>query len=61
MNVLETIGYAGLAGIGLIVFGIALVSVQDPIIGAGVMLAIAGIALVARGVATSVMTLFGMT
>lgn len=60
MNVRDTLGYTGIGGVALVVFGIALVSVQDPIIGAGLMLAFAGLALVARGVATSLMKLFGM-
>ncbi|XVH30278.1 DUF7470 family protein [Haloferacaceae archaeon DSL9] len=58
---IDKLGYVGVAGILLVVFGVALVSVRDPIIGAGLMLAFAGIALVARGAVTSVMRLFGMT
>jgi len=60
MSAIKTLGYTGIGGIVLVIFGIALVSVQDPIIGAGLMLAFAGVALVARGIATSVMKLFGM-
>ncbi|MDR5674599.1 hypothetical protein AArcCO_2888 [Halalkaliarchaeum sp. AArc-CO] len=57
---LDTLGTEGLLGVGLIVLAIALLTWYDPIVGAGVMILVAGFALVARGVADSVMQLFGM-
>lgn len=57
---LDTLGTEGLLGVGLIVLAIALLTWYDPIVGAGVMILVAGFALVARGVADSVMRLFGM-
>lgn len=57
---LDTLGTEGLLGVGLIVFAIALLTWHDPIVGGGVMILVAGTALIARAVATSVMSLFGM-
>ena len=57
---LDTLGTEGLLGVGLIVLAIAILTWYDPIVGAGVMILVAGFALVARGVADSVMRLFGM-
>ncbi len=60
MNVIDTLGYVGIFGIILILAGIGVISVRDPVIGAGMMFALAGVALVARGIASNVMRLFGM-
>ncbi|WP_137197890.1 DUF7470 family protein [Halalkalirubrum salinum] len=60
MNAIDTLGYVGIVGIVLILVGVGVISVRDPVIGAGMMFALAGVALVARGIAANVMRLFGM-
>lgn len=57
---LDSLGTEGLLGLGLIVLAIALLTWYDPIVGAGVMILLAGVALVARGIANSVMSMLGM-
>lgn len=60
MGMFDTLGTEGAVGIGLIVLGIAILTWYDPIVGAGMMILVAGFALVARGIADSVMRMFGM-
>ncbi|AUX10766.1 hypothetical protein AArcSl_3159 [Halalkaliarchaeum desulfuricum] len=57
---LDTLGIEGLLGVVLIVLSIVLLTWHDPIVGAAVMILVAGFALVAKGIADSVMRLFGM-
>jgi len=55
----ETLGLEGILGV-LVVFLAVALTVYDPVIGAGVMILLAGLALIAKGVADSTMRMFGM-
>ncbi|GAB3415610.1 hypothetical protein GCM10027435_12000 [Haloparvum alkalitolerans] len=54
------LGLEGIAGLLLVLFAIALVTWRDPVIGAGLMILLAGVALVAKGLVGSAMRAFGM-
>lgn len=57
---LRKLGTVGIAGALLAVFGVALISYQDPLIGAGLLLIVTGLALVVRGLASGLLRMFGM-
>lgn len=59
-DMLDKLGTSGLAGIVLLLAGIALIAWFYPIVAAGLALVLAGIALVAKGLISSVMRSFGM-
>ncbi|WP_418281941.1 DUF7470 family protein [Halorubrum sp. DTA98] len=56
----NALGLEGLVGVGVVFLAVALLTVHDPIVGAGVMILLAGLALIAKGVADSVMGAFGL-
>jgi hypothetical protein len=56
----DTLGLEGIAGVAVVVLAIAVVTFRDPVIGGGLMLLVAGLALIAKGVATSTMRAFGL-
>lgn len=57
---LDKLGPSGLAGLVLLLAGIALIAWFYPIVAAGLALVLVGIALVAKGLISSVMQSFGM-
>ncbi|MBP1922277.1 putative phage tail protein [Halorubrum alkaliphilum] len=56
----KTLGLEGIAGALIVFLAIAVVTLQDPVIGGGMMLFVAGLALIAKGIADSTMRAFGM-
>mgnify|MGYP001627089150 CR=1 FL=1 len=54
------LGLEGIAGLLLVLFAVALITWRDPVIGAGLMVLLAGVALVAKGLVGSAMRAFGM-
>jgi uncharacterized membrane protein HdeD (DUF308 family) len=56
----DTLGLEGIAGVFVIVVAVGIVAVRDPVIGGAVMLLLAGLALVAKGLADTVMRSFGL-
>ena len=56
----DTLGLEGILGVLVVFLAVALLTVYDPVVGAGVMILLAGLALIAKGVADSTMRMFGM-
>jgi len=56
----DTLGTEGIAGVVVVFIGLGLLTVYDPVIGGGVMVVLAGLALIAKGVADSTMRAFGL-
>jgi uncharacterized membrane protein HdeD (DUF308 family) len=56
----DTLGLTGLVGVGLVLLSLGLLTAYDPVIGGGVALMLAGVGLIAKGVADSAMRLFGL-
>ena len=56
----DTLGTEGIAGVLVVFVAIGLLTAYDPIIGAGMMVLLAGLALIAKGVADSTMRAFGL-
>lgn len=56
----EKLGTEGLAGLLLVVLAVALVTWRDPVIGGGMLLFLAGLALIAKGLVSSALGMFGM-
>ena len=56
----DTIGLQGIVGVVVVFLSIAIVTLRDPVIGGGLMLLVAGLALIAKGVAESTMRAFGL-
>lgn len=54
------LGLEGIAGLLLIVLAVALIAWRDPVIAGGLMILLAGVALVAKGLVGSAMRAFGM-
>lgn len=58
---LDKLGTVGVAGIVVLLAGVALVAWQNLILAAGLALVVAGVGLVAYGLVTSLLGAFGMT
>ncbi|MWV64188.1 hypothetical protein GRS48_05035 [Halorubrum sp. JWXQ-INN 858] len=56
----DTLGLEGIAGVVVVFLAVALLTLYDPVIGAGVMILLAGLALIAKGLAESTMRAFGL-
>lgn len=56
----KTLGLEGIVGVFVVFLAVALLTLHDPVVGAGVMILLAGVALIAKGVADSTMRMFGM-
>ena len=56
----KTLGPEGIVGVFVVFLAVALLTLHDPVVGAGVMILLAGLALIAKGVADSTMRMFGM-
>lgn len=56
----DTLGSEGIVGVVLVLLAIGLLTAYDPIVGAGVALLVAGLGLIAKGVAASTMRMFGL-
>ncbi|MEF8757601.1 MAG: hypothetical protein V5A23_02885 [Halobacteriales archaeon] len=56
----DRLGPFGVLGVLVLVAGLAVVSWQNPIIGGGLGLVVAGVGLVAFGMVRSMMSMFGM-
>ena len=57
---LDRIGYAGLAGIVLLLGGIGLIGYANPIIAAGTVLVLLGVTLILKGLVSNLLAAFGM-
>ncbi|EMA67184.1 DUF7470 family protein [Halorubrum kocurii] len=56
----DTLGSEGIAGVVVVLVAVGVLTVHDPIVGAGVMILLAGLALIAKGIADSTMRAFGL-
>jgi len=56
----DTLGSEGIAGVVVVLIAVGILTVHDPIVGAGVAILLAGLALIAKGVADSTMRAFGL-
>ncbi|WP_280586365.1 hypothetical protein [Halorubrum sp. Boch-26] len=56
----DTLGLTGLVGVALLILAVGLLTVYDPVIGGGIALLLAGLGLIAKGVADSAMRIFGL-
>lgn len=56
----DTLGLEGIAGVIVVFIAIGLLTVYDPVIGAGIMILLAGLALIAKGVIGTAMRTFGL-
>jgi len=56
----EKLGVEGIAGLVLVVCAVGLLTYHDPIAGASVLILLAGLGLIAKGLVSSMMGLFGM-
>ena len=54
------IGLTGLVGVVLLIAGLGIVAVENPVIAIGFSLVLVGIGLVAKGLITNIMRSFGM-
>ena len=56
----DTLGSEGIAGVVVVLIAVGILAVHDPIVGAGVAILLAGLALIAKGIADSTMRAFGL-
>jgi len=56
----DTLGSEGIAGVVVVLIAVGMLTVHDPIVGAGVAVLLAGLALIAKGIADSTMRAFGL-
>ena len=56
----DTLGSEGIAGVVIVLIAVGILTVRDPIVGAGVAILLAGLALIAKGIADSTMRAFGL-
>ncbi|MFC4359419.1 hypothetical protein ACFO0N_15865 [Halobium salinum] len=56
---LKKLGATGIGGLVLVLLGVGLVAWQQPIVALGIALAFVGVALVAKGLISNVMSAFG--
>ena len=56
----DTLGSEGIAGLAVVLVAVGILTVHDPIVGGGVMILLAGLALIAKGIADSTMRAFGL-
>ena len=56
----DTLGSEGIAGVVVVLVAVGILTVHDPIVGAGVAILLAGLGLIAKGIADSVMRSFGL-
>jgi len=57
---LDTLGSEGIVGVLAVLVAVGILTVHDPIVGGGVAVLLGGLALIAKGVADSVMRSFGL-
>ncbi|EJN59783.1 hypothetical protein SAMN04487950_3238 [Halogranum rubrum] len=57
---LDKLGTTGILGVVLLLVGIAVVAYKAPIVAVGIALALVGLGLVAKGLVSNVMSMFGM-
>ncbi|MGQ3329133.1 MULTISPECIES: DUF7470 family protein [Halorubrum] len=56
----DTLGSEGIAGVVIVLVAVGVLTVHDPVVGAGVTILLAGLALIAKGIADSTMRAFGL-
>ena len=56
----DTLGSEGIAGVVVVLVAVVVLTVHDPVVGAGVLILLAGLALIAKGIADSTMRAFGL-
>lgn len=56
----DMLGAEGIAGVVVVLLAVGLLAVHDPVIGAGLLLLLAGLVLIVKGVADSAMRAFGL-
>ena len=59
-HVIDTLGKQGVFGGLLITGGVGLLVWRDPVVGAALVIVLVGVGLVAKGIASSVMEMFGL-
>ncbi|MFC4439811.1 MULTISPECIES: DUF7470 family protein [Natrialbaceae] len=57
---LKNLGPLGIAGVAILLVGIALIAYADPVIAAGIALVLAGLGLVVKALISGVLRQFGM-
>lgn len=57
---IDTLGKQGVFGGLLIAGGVGVLAWRDPVVGAALVIVLIGVALVAKGIASSVMEMFGL-
>ncbi|WP_418285672.1 DUF7470 family protein [Halorubrum sp. DTA46] len=56
----DTLGTEGIVGVVVVLLAVGLLIAHDPVVGAALLLLLAGVALIAKGVADSTMRAFGL-
>ncbi|WP_434521339.1 DUF7470 family protein [Halorubrum sp. AS12] len=56
----DTLGLEGIAGVLVVFVAVGIIAVRDPVIAGAVMLLIAGLALIAKGLVDTAMRSFGL-
>jgi uncharacterized membrane protein HdeD (DUF308 family) len=56
----DTLGVEGIVGVLVVVAAVGVIAVRDPVIAGAVMLLIAGLALIAKGLVDTAMRSFGL-
>ncbi|WP_123620281.1 hypothetical protein [Halorubrum sp. CSM-61] len=56
----DTLGSEGIAGVVVVLVAVGILTARDPVIGAAVMILLAGLAMIAKGIAGTVMRSFGL-
>ena len=56
----DRLGVQGLVGVLLVVLAVGIVTWRDPVIGGALMIFLAGLALIVKGLASSLMGMFGV-
>jgi uncharacterized membrane protein HdeD (DUF308 family) len=56
----DTLGTEGIVGVAVVILAIGVLAIHDPIVGGEMALLLAGLALIAKGVADSTMRAFGL-
>jgi uncharacterized membrane protein HdeD (DUF308 family) len=56
----DTLGLTGLVGVALVLLAVGLLTAHDPVVGGAIAVLLAGLGLVAKGVADSAMRTFGL-
>ncbi|TKX75347.1 hypothetical protein EXE46_04120 [Halorubrum sp. GN11_10-6_MGM] len=56
----DTLGLEGIAGVLVVFVGVGIITVRDPVIAGALMVVLAGLALIAKGLVDTAMRSFGL-